>query len=244
VAVNLFILTLPFTYSTFKDGKRWWDLFLTIAKEEEPMPQTKEMSSKLCKWALAALVVGGFLAAGAFPVFSEKEKKVKNETIGASAMGTGSQMGQVISISVEIYDYSTPEDKQVLVEAFSKGQNQGLVNALTKMHAVGHISITGTLGYDLAFIRMIPTPTGRKIRFVTNRQLTFGEVFADSQSTAFNLTAGEFDVDDTDKKKSTGVLYPACQLAIDKDGQLKIELTQNSWKLVDVLDWKGTPGVN
>jgi hypothetical protein len=159
-------------------------------------------------------------------------------------MGTGNQMGQNIGISVEIYDFSSPEERQLLVDAFNKGQNQGLVNALTKMHAVGHISITGTLGYDLAFVHVIPTPTGRKIRFVTNRQLRFGEVWADSQSTAFNLTAGEFDVNDTDKSKSTGVLYPECQLAIDKEGQLKIELTQNAWKLVDVLDWKGTPGVN
>jgi hypothetical protein len=208
------------------------------------MLQTNKRSNKSYKWALASLMASGLLVSAVFPAFSQKPKKVKNETIEASAMGTGSQMGQVISISMEIYDYSTPEDKQVLVQAFSTGQNQGLVNALTKMHAVGHISITGTLGYDLAFIKMIPTPTGRKIRFVTNRQLRFGEVFADSQSTAFNLTGGEFDVDDTDKKKSTGILYPECQLAIDKEGQLQIQLAQNAWKLVDVLDWKGTAGVN
>jgi hypothetical protein len=208
------------------------------------MLQTNKRSNKSYKWALASLMASGLLVSAVFPAFSQKPKKVKNETIEASAMGTGSQMGQVISISVEIYDYSTPEDRQVLVQAFSTGQNQGLVNALTKMHAVGHISITGTLGYDLAFIKMIPTPTGRKIRFVTNRQLRFGEVFTDSQSTAFNLTGGEFDVDDTDKKKSTGILYPECQLAIDKEGQLQIQLAQNAWKLVDVLDWKGTAGVN
>jgi hypothetical protein len=208
------------------------------------MLQTNKRSNKSYKWALASLMASGLLVSAVFPAFSQKPKKVKNETIEASAMGTGSQMGQVISISVEIYDYSTPEDRQVLVQAFSTGQNQGLVNALTKMHAVGHISITGTLGYDLAFIKMIPTPTGRKIRFVTNRQLRFGEVFTDSQSTAFNLTGGEFDVDDTDKKKSTGILYPECQLAIDKEGQLQIQLAQNAWKLADVLDWKGTAGVN
>lgn len=208
------------------------------------MSQTDKMSSKSYKWVLASLVASALLLAAAIPALSEKDKKVKNETIEASAMGTGTQMGQVINISVEIYDYSTPEDRQVLVDAFSKGQNQGLVNALTKMHAVGHISITGTLGYDLAFVRLIPTPTGRKIRFVTNRLLRFGEVFADSQSTAFNLTGGEFDLDSADKKKSTGVLYPECQLAIDKEGQLQIQLTQNVWKLVDVLDYPGTAGVN
>jgi hypothetical protein len=206
------------------------------------MTQINKTNNKNYKWTVAALIVSGLLFVAAFPAHSAKG--VKNETIEASAMGTGTQMGQMISISMEIYDYSTPADKQILVEAFSKGQNQGLVNALTKIHAVGHISITGTLGYDLAYIGMTPTPTGRKIRFVTNRLLTFGEIWADSQSTAFNLTGGEFDVDDTNKKNSTGVLYPACQLAIDKEGQLQIQLNQNAWKLVDVLDWKGTPGVN
>ena len=206
------------------------------------MSLNRNLSSTSSKGIFVGLMVAGLLILAAFPASSAK--KVKDETIEATAMGTGSQMGQMIGISVEIYEYSTPEEKQLLTDSFAKGQNQGLVNTLTKMHAVGHISITGTLGYDLAFVRMIPTPTGRKIRFVTNRQLRFGEVWADAQSTSFNLTAGEFDLDDNDKSKSTGVLYPECQLAIDKQGQLQIQLTQNAWKLVDVIDWKGTLGVN
>jgi hypothetical protein len=115
-------------------------------------------------------------------------------------------------VKVTIYEFSTPEDKQVLVDAFKKGQNRGLVNALTKMPAVGRIAITGTLGYDLSYIRLIPTETGRKIRFITNRQLRFGEVYANAQTISYNLTAGEFDVNDSDKSKNSGVLYPAAQL--------------------------------
>ena len=130
------------------------------------------------------------------------------------------------------------------MQAFTKGQNQGLVNALTRMRAVGHISLTGTIGYDVSYIRMIPTATGRKIRFVTNRQISFVEAWTDSQSQSFNLTGGEIDINDQEKNKSTGVLYPAAQLVIDKQGQLQIDLNQNAWKLVDILDWKGTPGVN
>jgi hypothetical protein len=206
------------------------------------MPFNRNLITNSSRWGLIGLMVSGLMILAAFPAISGK--KVKDETLEATAMGTGSQMGQSIGISLEIYEYSTPEQRQALQEAFAKGQNQGLVNALTKMHAVGHISITGTLGYDLAFVRMIPTSTGRKIRFVTNRQLRFGEVWADAQSTSFNLTAGEFELDDTDKSKSTGVLYPECQIALDKQGQLQIQLTQNAWKLVDVIDWKGTPGVN
>ncbi len=199
-------------------------------------------SPKFYKLAIGGSMLVALLTVGSLPFFSRD--RVKNETIEATAMGTSTQLGEIVGVSVEIYDFSTPEDRQVLVQAFEKGQNNGLVNALSKMRAVGHCSITGTLGYDVSFIRMIPTPTGRKIRWITNRLLRFGEVYADTQSQSFNLTGGEFDINDTDKSKSTGVLYPACQLAMDKEGQIQFQLNQNPWKLVDIIDWKGTAGVN
>ncbi len=200
----------------------------------------KTKATRIYKNALSSSLIAGSLLLASVPVFARD----KNETIEASSFGTGTQMGRVIGITLIIYDYSTPEDKALLVQAFDKGQNQGLVNALSKMKAVGRISITGTIGYDCSFIKMTPTPTGRNIRFVTNRQITFGEAYWDTQSQSFNLTAGEFEIDDTDKKKSAGTLYPAAQLVIDKEGQLQLDLNQNKWRLGDVLDWKGTPGVN
>lgn len=164
----------------------------------------------------------------------------KYETIDATAYGTDTQMGQNIGVSIIIYEYSTPDDRQILVDAFQKGQNAGLVNALTKMRAVGRIAIQGTLGYDLAFVKVLPTPTGRKLRFVTNRQITFGEAWADSQSKSFNLTAGELDLNSQDKSKSTGTLLPAAQLVVNKEGELQWELNQNAWRLNGIIDWKGS----
>lgn len=164
----------------------------------------------------------------------------KYETIEAQAMGTGTQLGASIGVTLNIYEFSTPADRVTLVQAFEKGQNQGLVNALQKMKAVGHVEITGTLGNDCSYIAMTPTPTGRKIVFVTNRQIRFAEAWTDSQSQSFDLTAGILELNDQDKSKSTGTLFPAAQLVLDKEGKLQWDLTQNPWKLVDVLDWKGT----
>ena len=177
-------------------------------------------------------------------VSGRPDDRTKPETIDATAMGTSTQMGRVTNIKVIIYEYSTQEDREVLMQAFVKGQNQGLVNALTKMKAVGRIAITGTLGYDLSYIKVFPTPTGRKIRFITNRPLRYGEVYWDTQSTAYNLTAGELDLNDTEKSKSAGVLYPAAQLVINKEGELQVELRQNPWNLVNIIDWRGAPEVN
>jgi hypothetical protein len=185
---------------------------------------------------LPALAMAALLVMAVSPSFARD----KYETIDATAWGESTQMGQHFGVTITIYEFSTPADRQVLVDAFSKGQNQGLVNALTKMKAVGHIAITGTLGYDLAYIKMTPTPTGRQIRFATNRKIAFGEAYADSQSMAYNLSAGEINLDDQDKSKSNGVLYPAAQLIINDKGELQVELRQNPWRISDVIDWKGT----
>src|SRR3974390_2532622 len=99
----------------------------------------------------------------------------KNETIDATAFGTSTQLGRNVGVTLIIYEWSTAEDRQILVDAFKQGSNKGLVSALQKMKAVGRMSITGTLGSDVSFIRLIQTPTGRKIRFITNRQIRFGE---------------------------------------------------------------------
>lgn len=166
------------------------------------------------------------------------------ETIDAQAFGTGTQLGANIGVTLNIYEFSTPADRTTLVQAYDKGQNQGLVNALQKMRAVGHIEITGTLGFDCAYIAMTPTPTGRKIVFVTNRQIRFGEAWTDSQTMSFDLTAGILELNDQDKSKSTGTLYPAAQLVLNKDGKLQWDLNQNPWRLSDLIDWKGSAGIN
>jgi len=192
------------------------------------------------KFSIRKFSYGGLLLTVIFltavtVALSADDRKV--ETIDATAMGTSTQLGRVINVKVTIYEYSEEEDRQILIEAFTKGQNEGLVNALTKMKSVGRIAITGTIGYDLSFIRLVPTPTGRKIRFVTNRLVRFGEAYYSTQTTAFNLTAGEIDINDSAKDKSGGVLYPAAQLVINKEGQLEFQLNQNAWKLVNIIDW-------
>jgi hypothetical protein len=201
---------------------------------------SRTFDSKIFRIAGKCLVVVGIALLATHPGFARD----KYETLEAQAWGTGTQMGASIGVTLNIYEFSTPADRVALVQAFEKGQNQGLTTALSKMKAVGHVEITGTLGYDCSYIKMTPTPTGRKIVFVTNRQIRFGEAYTDSQSQSFSLTAGVFELNTQDKSKSVGTLYPQAQLILDKEGQLQLDLAQNPWRLSDVLDWAGTSGVN
>jgi hypothetical protein len=161
------------------------------------------------------------------------------ETIDATARGTSTQLGAIGNIRIIINQFSTPEDRATLKQAFVSGGQKGLTDALSKMKSAGRIQIPGTVGYDLAFAQSIPTPTGRKIRFATNRRIAFKEAYRNTRSQAYNLTAGEINIDDQDKNKSAGVLYPAAQLIINNDGELQLELLQNPWQLVNIIDWNG-----
>lgn len=161
------------------------------------------------------------------------------ETIDAHATGTSTQLGQNFTVRLIVYEYSDLDDRKILVESFQKGQNDGLVNALEKMKVVGRITMPGTLGFDVSYIREIKTPTGRSIRFITNRKIAFGESYWNSQSKSFNLTAGEIRINDQDKNKSDGVLFPATQLTINKDGEPQWDLRMNPWKLTNVIVWPG-----
>jgi hypothetical protein len=199
------------------------------------MAQSNSRKSRVRKFGLGGfMIVPLLLAAVAFSLPGQDRGE---EVIDATAMGTSTQLGKVINVKVTIFEFSTEEDRAVVIEAYKKGQNEGLVNALTKMRAVGRIAITGTIGYDLSYIRLIPTPTGRKIRFAANRQIRFGEAYYNTRSRDYNLTAGEIEIYDADKDKSNGVLFPAAQLIINKDGQLEFQLRQNPWKLTNIIDW-------
>ena len=197
------------------------------------------MQRRFAKFPMGTAILALLLVVSS-PAFSRD----KYETIEAQAFGTGTQAGQNIGVSLLIYEFSTPADKAILVQAYEKGQNQGLSNALQKMKAVGRVEVTGTLGNDCSYIQMTPTPTGRRIVFVTSRQIRFAEAWTDSQSMSFDLTAGILELNDQDKSKSKGTLFPAAQLVINKEGKLEWDLNKNPWNLVDIIDWKGTTGVN
>jgi hypothetical protein len=160
------------------------------------------------------------------------------ETIDATARGTGTQLRHTVGIKLIITRYSTPEDKQTLVNAFKQGQQRGLVNALQRMPSAGRIQIPGTLGFDLAYVEVVPTPTGRRVRFITNRLIAFAEAAWNTRSRAFDITAGEININDQDSRQSSGTLLPATQITINRDGDLQFNLFQNPWNLVNIIDWK------
>jgi hypothetical protein len=195
----------------------------------------ENMSNRLrFKYSPVLTAIASLLVALSLGSAQEESKPEEYQT---QAMGQGTQLGQTFGITIHIQEYSTPEERQVLVDAFKKRGSQGLYNALGKMKSKGQIAVTGTLGYEISFARKIETPDGYEIRVLTNRPITFGEAWADSRSMDYDLSAFKLTIS-KEKGKSTGELLLACEFKINsKTNEIDIDALQNPWNLTDVIDW-------
>ena len=183
-------------------------------------------------FAILSLIFLGGLTLAVSEIVAQGEHK--REYVEAVAMGTSTQLGRVVRVQLIINDFSTDDDRAALLQAFQEKGSKGLTNALDKMSSKGRISITGTLGFDVNFIRSISMPDGtRRIRFVTDRPIAFGEAWSSSRSMDYSLSMGEIIISPV-KDKSTGAVYPVAMFKLEKDNELGIETYQNPWKLTNV----------
>jgi len=163
----------------------------------------------------------------------------KSETIQAQAFGTTTQAGRSFGITVRIQSYSTPTDQKTLIDAFNKGGHDALVDALSKMKARGRVAITGGgVGYQIAYIRNIPTPKGRTIRIITDRPINIGEATFNTRSEDYDLTLMEIHLDDANKDKSTGNLIVGGRFMVNKKKkQIEFESYQATpWRLAGIME--------
>jgi hypothetical protein len=156
---------------------------------------------------------------------------------------TYAQAGNTIGVTLIVYNYTTSADLELLSLAFQQGQDRQLAAALSKTKAAGHCSIAGDPIFDVAFIQMVVTPTGREITFIANRPLQSDEVSSDPDSQSFDLMVGQFEINDTDNTKSTGFLYLASRLVVDEQGAFHYDLAGSPWSLVNVLDSNWAPAL-
>jgi hypothetical protein len=190
----------------------------------------------ICRFMNRSLATAGVISLILLIYTSAYAQKLpKKIYIQAQAMGTSTQMGRSASVTLIIEEVTTDEERAGLIEAFQQKGNEGLVNALSKMHSKGRMSVTGTLGYDVAYVKVFKQPDGSTVlRMVTDRPLLFGEVWASTRSQDYSLSAVEIIIS-KDKKKKTGTLYPACQLKLNKENVVELELYQNPFNLVNIM---------
>jgi hypothetical protein len=164
------------------------------------------------------------------------QDKPKRETIQATAMGQQRAAGKMFHVTVNIESYSTPEDQKALIDAFNTGGHDLLVKTLSKMPTKGRVAITGTIGYQIAYIRSFSTENGRRIRLVTDRPIQFTEAYVNGRSKDYDLSALEINLNE-DPKKSDGSLIVAGKFKVDKNQQVSFEsYGSGPWRLVNIME--------
>src|ERR1700692_3348648 len=88
------------------------------------MSQIKNSVISSHKLAIGSLLLICLVSLRGGSAFSKDRSKP--ETIEATAMGTETQVGKEFPVTLTIYEYSPRADKQILVDAFQNGKNQGL----------------------------------------------------------------------------------------------------------------------
>ena len=156
--------------------------------------------------------------------------------IQAAAMGTSTQLGKMINVNLHIDQFSTHDDRKILIDAFKRSGQDGLVNALNHMKGKGRFSTPYGVGNEVKYIIELPPEKGRRhIRLISDRRIAFGEAYASTRSKEYSVGVIELFLT-TDGKNSEGTVLPACKLKLDKKKQqLEVETYQNPWKLTNVL---------
>jgi hypothetical protein len=196
----------------------------------------------IMKRPLSVLSLAGMLAFSCgllmLAVFrAEAQDKPKSEVIQATARGQERASGKMFHITINIASYSTPADQKILIDAFSTGGHDLLAKTLSKMPPKGRVAITGTVGYQIAYIRTFPTETGRRIRLITDRPIQFTEAYNSGRSTDYDLSAIEINLNTADAKKSDGSLIVGGKFKVDKDQQLTFEsFGSGPWSLVNIME--------
>ena len=111
-----------------------------------------------------------------------------------------------------------------------------MIKVLSKMKSKGRVRLSsGGVGYQIAYIRNIPSANGRTIRLLTDRPINFGEAYASTRSKDYDLSVIELQL--SNGAKSTGTLMPAVRVMVNKKKQ-QIELeTYNAmpYRLANIM---------
>jgi hypothetical protein len=156
-------------------------------------------------------------------------------TIQATAKGTSTQLGRIIDVNIYIEAYSTADDRNTLIDAFKRRGQDGLVDALQDMKPKGRVRFSsGGVGNDVKYIIELPSKKGRRLRLVTDRWLSFTELYNSNRIADYNVGAIELNL--TPDGKGSGTVLPACRVTMNKKKkQVEIETYQNPWDLTNFM---------
>jgi hypothetical protein len=153
----------------------------------------------------------------------------------ASAIGqAGPAAGKTFGLTVYIDELSSNGEVDELFGVLKQKGQDGVVSAMDNLKDKGRIAPTGSVGTGVRVIRVHPTSDGgKKIVLVTNRPITFNELYNFTRSTQYPFAIVVLNVDKDGK--GTGSFAPLCKIKFNKKKEIEIEhYGQKPFRLANV----------
>jgi hypothetical protein len=138
----------------------------------------------------------------------------------ATAMGTGhvgAAAGRASRINIEIYRWTTPAERQTILDLIATGDGKKIRAGLDQLEHIGRIRVPGEQGYELVYAWQVEEGGKKHVIAAMNRP--FMSLPGATTGNSVDFLVG---VAMLDPAEATGVIAPAIELAIKPDGQIDI----------------------
>ena len=143
-----------------------------------------------------------------------KEKKEKIEQYTARAFNV--QKGRAANINIVINEWTTPEEREGLIQTFLDGGSKALYNALNHKSEKAYLKLAGSLGYDMQYAWQVEIEGKRRIVLATDRPMGFLELARNTRSTDYNVSLVVLELD-PETGEGEGSAVGGAELSIDKE---------------------------
>jgi len=180
-----------------------------------------------------ALTVALILAV--MPVLAQKNKTIESYKANAIVQTGGGSMAEI-----NIYRWSSDEERGEILEAIKKAtaeprtNSREIAKALRGQKKAGYAFFAGKQGYPLRYAKSFDMGDGkRQIVLATDRPVSFGEVYQQTQLGDFDVSLVVLNLDENGKGE--GVLSLGTELKWN-DEENKIEMTNVSSQPIKLGD--------
>ena len=153
----------------------------------------------------------------------------------ATAFGqSGSVAGKSFGLTVRIESLTSNGEIDELIATLKQKGQDGLVSKMEDMKDIGRVSPTGSVGTGMRVVRIRPGKSGgQHILLVTNRPITFGELYNGTRSRDYPFGIVVLDVDKDGK--GNGTFAPLVKMKFNKKHELEVEnYGQKPFRLANV----------
>jgi hypothetical protein len=173
----------------------------------------------------SGLCIAFLLLCGATLIWAQVDKpaepKKLNEMYSGTAFVQVAGRSGNFGLSIYVDSYSTDEEVAQLAQILRDKGSDELLNAVSKLKGKGRLSPTGRVGTDIKVIRVRKTEKGCRIFLVTDRPITFVELYNGTRSRDYQFGVVQLDLDE--QGAGEGAMLVATKISFDKENQLELE---------------------